>query len=388
MDLAPFRIERFYSRFEFTTPFMLSSSDCESRPIGELLALEPDAQERLLRLRCGYTESPGARELREAIAAIYADMVPEDVLVTTCAEEGIFLLYHALLGPGDHAVVETPCYESALEVARSTGAEVSQWRRRYGDGWAHDVEALEQLIRPNTRVLYLNQPHNPTGTLMDSATFARVVDLARSARLVLFCDEVYRELEHERGDRLAAACDLYERGVSLGSISKSYGLPGLRIGWIASRDAALREAVLDLKHYTTICASAPSEFLAALALRHRGALLARNLEIVQGNLPLLEAFFDRHSEHFAWVRPTASPIGFPSVHGLGDVDTLCEQLAASGTLLLPGTVYDEPGHVRVGFGRANLPQALDVLEAFVAAALPGTNPAAAARTSDAGNLRR
>lgn len=183
---------------------------------------------------------------------------------------------------------------------------------------------------------------------------------------MLFSDEVYRELEHDRRDRLAAACDVYEKGVSLGSISKSYGLPGLRIGWIASREPAIREAVLDLKHYTTICASAPSEFLTALALRHRDVLLAGNLEIVKTNLPLLEAFFGRHPERFAWVRPIASPIGFPRVEGLGDVEILCEQLAARGALLLPGTVYDEPAHVRVGFGRANLPEALSIVESYLA----------------------
>jgi aspartate/methionine/tyrosine aminotransferase len=365
VDIGPFRIERFYHRFEFETPFMLSSSDCESRAIGELLALEEYAHERLLELRCGYTESPGSLALRQSIAAIYSRLEPDDVLVTSCAEEGIFLLYHAFLGPGDHAIVETPCYESALEVARSTGAQVSEWRRHYEDGWAHDLPALEGLLRPNTRLLYLNQPHNPTGTLMDSATFAQVVQIARDRQLVLFCDEVYRELEHDRRDRLPAACDLYERAVSLGSISKSYGLPGLRIGWIASRDAALREAVLDLKHYTTICASSPSEFLTALALRHRDELLARNLAIVQRNLPMLDAFFGRHRDHFAWVRPTAGPIGFPQVVGLGDVETLCEQLAAAGALLLPGTVYDEAAHVRVGFGRANLPEALEILDTYL-----------------------
>lgn len=371
MDIAPFRIERYYARFEFTTPFMLSSSDCESRTIGDLLTLEPEAQERFLHLRCGYSESPGTPELRQAIAAIYERIDPGDVLVTTCAEEGIFLLYHTLLGPGDHAIVETPGFESALEVARSTGAEVSEWRRHYEDGWAHDLDALERLVRSNTRVLYVNQPHNPTGTLMDSATFAHVVDLARSERLVLFCDEVYRELEHDPRERLPAACDLYERAVSLGSISKSYGLPGLRIGWIATRDPAIREAVLDLKNYTTICASAPSEFLTALALRHRDVLLARNLEIVQRNLPLLDGLFARHSDHFGWVRPTASPIGFPILDGLGDVETLCEQLAAAGALLLPGSVYDEPRHVRVGFGRANLPEALNILDAYLTSKFGG-----------------
>jgi aspartate/methionine/tyrosine aminotransferase len=345
---------------------MLSSSDCESRTIGELLELEPDAHEQLLQTWCGYTEPAGGPALRQAIAALYERTGTPEVIATSCAEEGIFLLYHAVLRPGDHVIVETPCYESALQVARSTGAEVSEWERRYEDGWAHDLDALAGLIRPATRLLYLNQPHNPTGTLMSRAVFDRVIELARAHQLVVLSDEVYRELEHDPAARLPAACDAYERAVSLGSISKSYGLPGLRTGWIATRDAGVRDAVATLKDYTTICASAPSEFLTALALRHRQVLLDRNLAIVARNLPLLDSFFERHAGTFAWIRPTASPIGFPRVTGTGDLTRYCEQLAEAGVLLLPGSVYDQPDHVRIGFGRANMPDALDVLESNLA----------------------
>lgn len=367
MKVAPFRIEKYYERYEFTTRYMLSSSDCESQPVAHLLGLEPGAHDRLLDLWCGYTESPGSPELREAIAGIYDSVQPDEVLVTSCAEEAIFLVYHCLLGSDDHAVVETPCYESGLELARSTGAQVSQWRRRYGDRWGHDVASLETLLRSDTRVLYVNQPHNPTGTLMDRATFDAVVTLAQDRGITLFSDEVYRELEHDPRDRLPAACDCDELAVSLGSMSKAYGLPGLRIGWIVTHDEALRRRVIDLKHYTTICSSAPSELLSALALRHRQQLLDRNHEIIRRNLALLDAFFLRQAGTFAWVRPTASSIGFPRVTGLGGVDRLCERLARSGVLLLPGSVYDEPDHVRMGFGRANLPEALAVLEDELAA---------------------
>jgi len=243
---------------------------------------------------------------------------------------------------------------------------VSPWQRTYGDGWAHDLGALAGLIRPATRLLYLNQPHNPTGTLMTRPVFEQVIALAREHGLVVFSDEVYRELEHDPASRLPAACDEYERAVSLGSISKSYGLPGLRTGWLATRDAGLRDAVATLKDYTTICTSAPSEFLTALALRHRRVLVDRNLAIVRRNLPLLDGFFERHAGTFEWVRPTASPIGFPRVTGLGDLTRLCERLAEAGVLLLPGSVYDQPDHVRIGFGRANMPEALQVLEVSLA----------------------
>jgi aspartate/methionine/tyrosine aminotransferase len=363
MEVSPFRIERFYARYEHSTRFMLSSSDCQSRSIAELLELEPDAHQRLLECWCGYTEPPGGPELRQAIALLYERTGAGEVVVTSCAEEGIFLLYHAFLRPGDHVIVETPCYESALEVARSTGAEVSRWQRRYQDRWAHDLDALARLIRPATRLLYLNQPHNPTGTLMTRTVFEQVIGLAREHGLVVFSDEVYRELEHDPAARLPAACDLYQRAVSLGSISKSYGLPGLRIGWIATRDAGLREVVSGLKDYTTICASAPSEFLTALALRNRQVLLDRNLAIVRRNLPLLDGFFERHADTFEWVRPTASPIGFPRLSGAGDLARYCARLAGTGVLLLPGSVYDQPDHLRVGFGRADMPDALDLFEA-------------------------
>lgn len=366
MNLKPFRIEHYYAKYEFTAQFMLSSSDMQSRSIGELLALEPDARERFEALWLGYTESSGAPYLREAIAGIYQGISSNDVLVISSAEEGIFLVYHALLAANDHVIVETPCYESGLELARSTGAKVSQWTRHFEDGWAHDLAALEALIRPNTKMIYVNTPSNPTGINMKSEVFAAVMNLAKERNIVVFCDEVYRELEHDPSTRLPAACEVYENAISLGSMSKSYGLPGLRLGWLASRNPSLLEKCLHFKYYTTICSSAPSEFLTALALRHREVLLSRNLEIVRRNLPILEAFLVRHSELFAWVKPNASPIGFPRVTIAGDVTEFCEEIVReTGVLLLPGGVYDQPQHVRMSYGRSNMPEALGKLEAYL-----------------------
>ncbi|MEJ2357333.1 MAG: aminotransferase class I/II-fold pyridoxal phosphate-dependent enzyme [Deinococcales bacterium] len=367
MRIPPFRIEQYYDEHEFRVGHMLSSSDAESRSIGELLALEPDALERFSRQRLGYTEAAGSPALRREVARVYETLTPEDVLVCSSAEEGIFLLYHALLGPGDHAVVEAPCYESALQLARSTGAEVSVWQRRVEEDWAHDLDALEALLRPNTRVVYINTPHNPTGLLMPREVYQRVLALGTERGFTLFCDEVYRELEHDPATRLPAACDAEPGAVSLGSISKTYGLPGLRLGWLASKDRAVLKRVRELKYYTTICSPAPSEFLTELALRHRSKLAARNLAIVHRNLPLLDDFLQRHGGLFSWVRPDAGPIGFVRFHGDEGVQAFCARVAeGADVLLLPGTVYDEPGHLRVGYGRANLPQALKRLEAYLA----------------------
>ena len=283
------------------------------------------------------------------------------------AEEGIFLAYHALLAPGDHVVVEAPCYGAAIEVARSTGASVSLWERRYEDGWAHDLDELERLLGADTRVIYLNSPHNPTGTQIGRDVFDRLVEIARERSIVILSDEVYRGLEHRIEDRLPAACDHYERAISLGAVSKAYGLPGLRIGWLASRDPALLARVRDLKLYTTICSSAPSELLLALALRHGDRLVERCRSLVLANLPLIEGLVERCGELLQWVEPTAGPVGFPRVSGKRDVREWCEETAArAGVLLLPGSVYDRPDHVRLGFGRADAARAIERFEASLA----------------------
>jgi aspartate/methionine/tyrosine aminotransferase len=148
---------------------------------------------------------------------------------------------------------------------------------------------------------------------------------------------------------------VYEQAVWLGSISKSYGLPGLRIGWIATRDAALRKAVSVLKDYTTICASAPSEFLTALALRNRQVLLDRNLSIVRRNLALIDRFFARHAGVFGWVRPAASPIGFPASQGPVTWTATAPGSRGRASCCFPGSVYDQPDHLRIGFGRSDMP---------------------------------
>jgi aspartate/methionine/tyrosine aminotransferase len=369
MQITPFRIEEYMGKHEFSARYLLSSSDAESVTIEEILSLEPGAHDAFMKHWCGYTESPGAPWLREVLAAIYKTIHGDQLVVVSAAEEAIFLFYHALLTPQDHAIVETPCYESALTLPKSTGAAVSEWRRKPENAWAHDVVALEALIRPNTRALYINTPHNPTGLLMPPEIFRRVLELAAKYNIYVFSDEVYRELEHDPATRLPAACDLYDRAISLASVSKSYGLPGLRLAWLASHDKEFLQKIISLKHYTTICASAPSEFLTAVAFRHREKFMDRNLGIVKHNLRLLSAFFTSHSNLFEWTPPNAATIGFARFKPPQDVHEWCEKLVREASvLLLPGTVYDEPRHIRFGYGRKNMPESLAQLETYLKSA--------------------
>ena len=368
MQLPRFELERYVARYEFAAEHLLCASDCEAMTVGELLTLEPGASETFAAHWLGYTESSGAPALRTAVTALYETVDPAGVLVHSGAEEAIFLFMHATLAPGDHIIVHAPCYQSLHEVARAIGADVTPWRADPDDGWSLDPDDLVRALRPRTRAIVLNTPHNPTGYLMDAERYRRVVAIAEEHGILLFSDEVYRELEHDPACRLPAACDTSERGVSLGVMSKTYGLAGLRIGWVATRDRDLLGRMAALKDYTTICAAAPSEFLARLALAHRRALIERNRGIVLANLDLLDAFFARHSGRFGWARPRAGPVAFPELLD-GGAEAFCRRLMErTRVLLLPATVYGHGDrHVRLGFGRRGLAPALERLNAFLGA---------------------
>ena len=366
MKIPDFKIERYFAKYEFNVDYVLCASDCESFAIDDLLALEPDAAERFRRHWLGYTESEGSPSLRGEIGNIYRNIGPDQVLVHSGAEEAIFLFMHAVLEAGDHVIVHWPCYQSLAEVAASIGCKMTLWQAREENSWSLDLNDLERSIRPNTKVIIINTPHNPTGYLMPADAFKEVNRIVQEKGIILFSDEVYRESEYRPEDRLPGACDFGEHAVSLGVMSKTYGLPGLRIGWIATQNADIYKRMAALKDYTTICNSAPSEFLAELALRHRSELVKRNADIIAANLAALDQFFRRHSDQFAWQRPKAGSIAFPRLIG-DDVEEFCRNLVqTAGVLLLPGTVYDDDGnHFRIGFGRKNMPDAVIRMEEFL-----------------------
>jgi aspartate/methionine/tyrosine aminotransferase len=381
--LPEFALESYFARWEFTARHHLCPSDMQSMTLGELLALAtPEQREAWDQLWLGYTETRGAPALRAAIAGTYdgpqGGLAADDVLVTVGAEEGIFLALQALLGPDDHAVVLTPTYQSLESVTASlcavTGVPLEPAPDAAG-GWALDPDRLAVALRPNTKAILLNLPHNPTGYLPSRAVFDAVVDIARSHGIWILSDEVYRGLERRPEDRLPAIAEAYERGLSVGVLSKAYGLPGLRLGWLACRDRDLLRRVERLKDYTTICSPAPSEALGVIALGARDRILARNQALIAANLPLLEAFFARHADRFEWQAPAAGCIAYPRYRGAEGVEAFtADVVERSGVLLLPASVYRSTlgpvpaDRFRIGFGRTKTPSALAALEAHLAAA--------------------
>ena len=365
MKIDPFRLERYFAKHEFSAPHLLSSSDCESMPIGDLLSFEAGAPDQFSSLWLGYTEAPGDPQLRQAITNLYENIGADQVLVHSGAEEAIFNFMNVVVEPGDHVVVHSPGYQSLAEVARSIGAEVSEWMGDKQKGWELDLERLTECLRDRTKVVVVNFPHNPTGFLPDSRFVRELSELSEKHGFTIFSDEVYRGLEHDASDRLPALADINDRAVSLGVMSKTYGLAGLRIGWIVSRNEQVLASMSAFKDYTTICNSAPSEYLATLALQHADRIVARNLDIVSTNLDHLDTFFEARTDRFHWNRPKAGSIAFPELL-IESVDEFCQDLVENiGVLLVPGTLYGDYNAFRVGFGRRNLPEGLKRFEEYL-----------------------
>jgi len=367
MKIPPFKLERYFAEYEFSSQYLLSSSDCESLSLSELIArADPETLKLWDELKLGYTESAGHLLLRNVIAETYAGIVPESTVVAA-PEEAIFLLMHALLESGDHVVCTFPGYQSLYEVARSIGCEVSFWEPDEAQGWRFAIDKLAGTLKPNTKLVVVNFPHNPTGCLPERDDFQAIVDLVREQGAYLLSDEMYRYLELDKGTTLPAGCEMYERAVSLSGLSKTYGLPGLRIGWLASQASEVLARVQELKDYTTICNSAPSEILAIAALRQRSGIIREQCERIRRNVAILDTFFDEHQDWFTWNRPKGGSVCFPRMLAVEDTQAFCgELLADTGILLVPSSQFQYgEQHVRIGYGRDDLAQVLELFAEYL-----------------------
>ncbi len=369
--LPDFRLEVYLGKWEFAARHHLTASDAQTMTVAEVVG--PEGMAELGALPLSYSPTWGGDALRAAIAATYDELEPDDVLTFAGAEEGMFWALQELLGPGDHAVVTVPNYQSMEELPRATGADVSGLVLRPEDGWAPDLDALAALLRPETRLVAVNFPNNPTGALPDPATWAALVALCEDRGIRLFSDEVYRGLEAEGTAPLPQAADLSPTALSLGVMSKAYGLPGLRLGWLATRDRALLARLETRKHYTSICNAGPSELIAVHALRRRDEIQARNRAIIERNVPVFAAFFAEHADLLAWERPQAGCVCFPRYLGADGVEAFCRDRGEqAGVVLLPASMYasalgDVPDdRFRIGGGRADPEPALRALGDFLA----------------------
>ncbi|WEX76088.1 pyridoxal phosphate-dependent aminotransferase [Sinorhizobium numidicum] len=365
--LPAFRLESHFSRWEFTARHHMTASDSETMSMAELLSFADDAdREAWERLTLGYTETYGAPALREAIAVTYAGLEAADILCFAGAEEGLYCAMLALLGREDHAIVTVPNYQSMETLPVTIAASVTGVPLRPENRWQLDIADVRAALKPNTKLIAVNFPNNPTGAIADQATFRALAELCAERGIHLFSDEVYRGLERDEGKRLPQAAALFDRGVSLNVMSKAYGLPGLRIGWIACRDRGLLKRMEGLKHYLSICNSRPSEVLATIALKSRERILERNRSLCTANLEKLGAFFAEFPELYEWHAPDGGCVGFARYLGADGVEEHCRRLVEkSGVLLLPSSLFVSEllpvaeDRFRVGFGRKNIEAGLE-----------------------------
>lgn len=371
--LPDFRLETHFSRWEFKARHHMTASDAETMTMSDLLAFAgADDREAWDRVSLGYTETWGAPALRETIASTYDTLSGADILTFAGAEEGLYCAMLALLGPGDHAIVTVPNYQSMETLPVTITGKVTGIALRPENRWQLDLDDVRAALRPETKLIAVNFPNNPTGAIADQEIFRGLVDLCVEHDIHLFSDEVYRGLEIDSAKRLPQAADLFDKGVSLNVMSKAYGLPGLRIGWIASRDHALLERMEKMKHYLSICNARPSEVLAGIALKAREAIFARNRALCAENLAKLGAFFADYPHLYEWAEPDGGCVAFPRFLGTDGVEEHCRRLVEEkGVLLLPSSLFVSDllpvpvDRFRVGFGRRNIDAGLAVWRAFL-----------------------
>jgi aspartate/methionine/tyrosine aminotransferase len=352
MQIKEFKVERWLNTFELGARFNLAETDAKPFTVEELLSL--DDREKLLPelmgVKLGYNPTTGSLDLRRAVSRLYQSVTPEQVLITSGAIEADFLLANVLVEPGDTVVVQFPAYQVLYAVAEARGARVKRWCMSLDNGYRPDLNQLAALIDDNTKLVVINTPHNPTGAVLSREDLETILAWAEERGFWVLADEVYHGLAYEEGLLAPLARDLSPRAISVGSMSKTFGLSGLRLGWMAGPEEIL-QACWSWKDYTSISNSPLSDFLARLALTNVDKVWERNLSLAKGNLKVLLDWFNRHQPYIDYVVPRAGLVCFPRFNLPISTEEFCRRAYNErGVLLVPGECFEMPGHIRFGFG--------------------------------------
>ncbi len=358
MKIERFELERWMTRWELEVDYDICESGILPLSLRELYALigpgpSSELEEQIATMPQSYSEARGTLALRSALAGTYTDVSPNDVLVTTGAIEANFLVFNALLNPGNHVVAVSPAYQQLHSVPRAIGAEVDLWDVAVdGGGFAYDLERLEALLRPDTRMIVINTPHNPTGAVLDSGQLDRVLELARERDAWVLSDEAYRWLEHPGGEKLVEpARNRYEKAVSVGTMSKPFGMPGLRIGWFAA-NTELANRAWGLRDYISLSPPKISDAVARVAIEHRQAILPRNGKIIRENLECARSWFAANADLASWSEPRAALLAMMKYSAPVDSTILADRLANEARVMLaPGSAFGLEGYLRIGIGQ-------------------------------------
>jgi len=349
MEVVPARLEHWMRDYYFNTEIDIGSSGVENFSFGEirqLLNITPDDLDRIV-LRDSMTL--GAPELRTAIGNRFANGHNERVMATNGSSEAIYLVMHSLLEPGDEVVVLDPAYQQLFSIAESIGCRLKHWRMLFENSFRPDLNEARDLIGPNTRMIVVNFPHNPTGASLTPAEQDQLIELAAGVGAYLVWDAAFAELTYD-SPVLTDPGERYDRFITLGTLSKAYGLPGLRVGWCLAAPDVL-DRLVRLRDYTTLALSPLVEHVATRAIENGDLLVKPRFAQARQNLELLLSWTNLHREFVSVVRPQGGVCAFMRLHDVADVEDFCRQLAGEySVLLVPGTSFGQPNHVRLGFG--------------------------------------
>ena len=357
MGYEPFALERWMTRWELEVTHDICESGIKPLSLSDIYDLLPDAVARDLdnairTTPLGYSEARGSAALRAALASTYKSTTAENILVTTGAIEANFLLFNVLLEPGDHAIVVDPAYQQLQSVPKALGADVDLLSVVHADGYYYDLAELRSLVKSNTKLIVVNTPHNPTGAMLSDDDLNEIVEIAREHDCWVLCDEAYRWIEHPGGEKIAAPMrGRYEKGISVGTVSKPFGVPGLRIGWFAAPEEIV-QAAWGVRDYVSLSPAKMSDLITTVVVKYRESIIARNQAIIGKNLETASAWFRENSDIVSWIPPRAGLLGMLKYTADIDSTTLADRLAGEvGVMLAPGDAFGMPKSLRIGIGQ-------------------------------------
>lgn len=366
MKIKNFKLERYFAKHEFTAKYLLSSSDSDGYELNYVLKNASDKDLNLWeKMKLGYTESEGNPLLRKAILQYYKINNIENVVVATPGELN-FISMNVLLESSDHVVTVSPCYQSLFEVVKSIKCELSYWKPN-PENWEFNTDDLNNLIKKNTKLIILNFPHNPTGSYLTLKQLNRIIEIAQKNDLYIFSDEMYHKLIMNKVQELPPISDLYEKGISLWGTSKSFGLAGLRTGWLVSQDSDFLNKVIEFKDYLSICNSAPSEILSIIALNNIDQFLLPIIKKIKENISFFKEFSNKHDIISSFIIPKAGSTSFVKLNiEQSSLDFSNELVSKTGIMTVPSEMFEHQGkYIRIGFGRKNLPEILKVFSQYL-----------------------
>lgn len=370
VKIEPFSVELWMDKYETEAKYNIAETCCASISIQQLQALSEDKTAEVIQLskKLTYGAIRGSEALRSNLARLYSTKVgtplpAENILSTPGAIAANYIFFYSLIGPGDHVICHYPTYQALYEVPASIGAEVDLWHARPEKQWVPDPDELKALIKPNTKLIVINNPNNPTGAVLKKSLLQNIIDIAAEHSIMILSDEVYRPIFHSitpmDSEFPPSILSMgYKHATATGSLSKAYALAGIRVGWIASRSGDFIKKLAEARHYTTISVSQLDEQVAAFALSQNTVhnLLGKNIQLAKKNLEILDRFVIKHDDVCEWVKPLAGTTAFVKFHREGSpinaVEFCRKLLENTGVMFVPGEECfgkEFKGYVRIGF---------------------------------------